>query len=93
MVGMGFDGSKGGSGAMADVDGPFMTSQLVEGQDLARQADIKTVCLLDRKMSVNQWPLYAIHLDRRGCPGRDDLLIMDQETGIGPVLDAGRDRV
>lgn len=35
----------------------------------------------------------AIHLDRSTRPSRDDLLISDQEMGIGPALDAGRDRV
>lgn len=35
----------------------------------------------------------AIHLDRSTRPSRDDLLITDQEMGIGPALDAGRDRV
>lgn len=35
----------------------------------------------------------AIHLDRSTRPSRDDLLIIDQEMGIGPALDAGRDRV
>lgn len=47
----------------------------------------------DREISATSGPLDAIHLDRRTRPSRDNLLIIDQEMGIGQALDAGRDRV
>ena len=66
-----------------------------EGQDLARLADDRTSAwptkVRDREISVTSGPLDAIHLDRR--TSRDDLLIIDQEMGIGQALDAERDRV